>query len=107
MATHDFRPLYACYPSIIAQMPDTFTSHQFILELARQNQALYIEALYSYRHHTYRNACAPFMMVHGVLAQHLAAYPGLIEQTSRGVPSVDIFGQVVGATAWRKTKRAY
>lgn len=45
MPEHDFSNIYAQYPDIIAQMPEAFTSHQFILELARQNQTIYIEAL--------------------------------------------------------------
>jgi hypothetical protein len=102
MPGHDFSALYAQYPSTIARMRGTFTSHQFILELARQNQNLYIEALYSYRHHTHRNVSAPFMMVHGILAQHLAAYPNLIEQTHKSVPSKDIFGQDNACSEWRK-----
>ena len=43
MSAHDFDTLYAEYPDLIAQMPAVFTSHQFILRLAQQNQALYIE----------------------------------------------------------------
>jgi len=45
MPEHDFSNIYAQYPDIIAQMPEAFTSHQFILELARQNQTINIEAL--------------------------------------------------------------
>jgi hypothetical protein len=40
-------------------MPETFTSHQFILRLAQQHQALYIDAL-----HSYRDTAAPFKHVH-------------------------------------------
>ena len=46
---HDFSALYDTYPDIIAHMPDLFTSHEFILQLARRRQRLYVEALYSYR----------------------------------------------------------
>lgn len=49
MSVHDFSELYKQHPAIIAMMPATFTSHQFILKLARQRQKLYFEALYSYR----------------------------------------------------------
>ena len=102
MPEHDFSALYEQYQTAIAQMPETFTSHQFILELARQNQTLYIEALYSYRLHVHRDAPAPFMMVHGILAQHLAAYPNLIEQIRKDAPSTDIFGQDNLCSEWRK-----
>jgi hypothetical protein len=80
MAEHDFSAMYAQYPKVIAAMPKTFTSHQFILELARQNQTLYIEALYSYRHHSHRDSPAPFLIVHGLLAQQLLEFPKLIIQ---------------------------
>ena len=102
MPNHDFTPLYAHYPSIIAQMPETFTSHQFILELARQHQTLYIEALYSYRHHERNGKPAPFMIVHGILAQHLLSYPNLIEKTRNDAPSQDVFGQDETCSEWRK-----
>ena len=102
MPEHDFTPLYDQYLSIIAQMPQTFTSHQFILELAHQHQTLYVEALYSYRHHVHRDAPAPFLIVHGVLAQHLAAYPNLIEQVQKLKASKDIFGQDSSCSEWRK-----
>ena len=104
MAEHDFDDLYSHYPAVIAQMPDTFTSHQFILELARQNQTEYIEALYSYRHHVHRGVPAPFMMVHGVLALHLLKYPDLIEQIAHVVPSTDIFGNPNECAEWRKIR---
>jgi len=45
MSMHDFSKLYAQYPHIISQMDQHFTSHEFILELSRQNQVAYIEAL--------------------------------------------------------------
>ena len=102
MTEHDFGALYAQYPTTIVQMPETFTSHQFILELARQNQTLYIEALYSYRHHAHKDTAAPFMIVHGILAQHLAEYPSLLEQIRKNAPSSDIFGQENLCSEWRK-----
>ena len=102
MTEHDFSSLYAQYPTIIGQMPNTFTSHKFILELARQNQALYIDALYSYRNHPHRGIPAPFMMVHGILARHLLNYPGLIEKIQDDVPSKNIFNMEDTCAEWRK-----
>jgi hypothetical protein len=102
MPEHDFSELYDQYPTAIERMPDTFTSHEFILELARHNQTAYIEALYSYRHHTHRGAPAPFMMVHGILAQRLAYFPDLIEQMRKDKPSKDIFNQESWCSEWRK-----
>jgi len=96
MSVHDFTALYAQYPAVIGLMPDDFTSHVFILRLARQNQALYIEALHAYSGHP-----DPFKIVHGILAQHLHAYPTMIGQHG-SVASQDIFGQSNGCTYWQK-----
>lgn len=102
MATYDFSLLYGQYPAVISQMPEVFTSHQFILKLAEENQVQYIEALYSYRDNLRNSHPAPFMMVHGILAQHLFAYPELIQQTRPAVNSIDIFGNHNSASEWRK-----
>ena len=102
MAEYDFSEFYEQYSSIIEQMPKEFTSHEFILELARQNQTFYIEALYHYRHTLYRNAPAPFMNVHGVLAKGLARFPELVEKIRDSVPSEDIFRVSNTCSKWRK-----
>lgn len=102
MADHDFTALYAQYPAVIATLPDCFTSHQFILELARQCQTLYVEALYSYRNHTHRGSPAPFLIVHGLLAQGLLEFPTLIRQTRNSVPSQNIFGEGDTCSEWSK-----
>jgi hypothetical protein len=104
MSVHDFSLLYAQYPMIIETMKDQFTSHQFILELARQNQTLYIEALYSYRHHIHRDSPAPFLIVHGVLANNLLKYPRLIRQVQKYAPSKNIFGEEDTCSEWVKLK---
>jgi len=100
MTEHDFTELYSHYPALIGQMPETFTSHEFILRLAQQHQKLYIEALYAYRDLLHRGEHAPFMIVHGILAQHLATIPAL-EQLPN-VSSTDIFGQSNECSQWRK-----
>jgi hypothetical protein len=69
--THDFSALYACYPDVIQQMQDVFTSHEFILKLAQQHQSLYVEALYSYCDSLHRDQPTPFRTVHGILSKHL------------------------------------
>lgn len=101
MPRHDFDALFEQYPAVIAQMPEVFTSHAFILRLAQQNQALYIEALYSYREATHRGAAAPFMMVHSVLARRLNAHPDRVRRLG-DVPSTDIFGKPNECAQWRK-----
>ncbi len=99
---HDFSELYSHYPSVIAQMDTTFTSHEFILRLAQQHQVEYIEALYAYRNNLRAGKPAPFMMVHGILALHLQECEGLVTKSRGYVNSVDIFGDEATATEWRK-----
>jgi hypothetical protein len=101
MAEHDFTSLFDQYPTVIAQMPEVFTSHQFILRLAQQHQTLYIEALYSYRHSPHRGNPAPFRTVHGQLSQNLRAHPELVTHTGT-VRSEDIFGGAQECAQWRK-----
>ena len=51
-------------------MQGEFNSHEFILQLARLNQSLYIAALQAYA-----GGPSPFKVVHGILAKHLHAFP--------------------------------
>jgi hypothetical protein len=104
MPEHDFTTLYAQYPSTIVQMPDTFTSHQFILELACQHQDLYVEALYDYRHHLRGGRPVPFLIVHRILAQHLNDCSDLVEQIRKNAPSKDIFGQDDPCSEWKRLR---
>lgn len=102
MANHDFTPLYERFGDVITELPEEFTSHQFIQALARRNQVLYIEALHSYRNTPYKaGQPAPFMMVHGILAKHLQTRSE-IEQIADNVLSTDIFGQANECAMWRK-----
>ena len=98
---HDFSELYAQYPAVIAQMPVTFTSHEFILLLAQQHQRLYVEALYDYRDSIHRGEPTPFRVVHGIWSQHLRELPDLVSYLGE-VPSVDIFGRPNNCAQWRK-----
>jgi len=97
MPLHDFNELYAKYPDIIAQMPPVFTSHEFILELARRNQRLYIEALYSYRAEG-----RPFNIVHARLARYLGKQAHLVRMLTRHLPSSNILGQTAVCAQWEK-----
>jgi hypothetical protein len=94
---HDFSALKDCYRETIEAMPATFTSHQFILRLAQQHQALYIEALYDCR-----GEPAPFRTVHSALARHLHAYSELIGLVRDDALSTNIFGQPDRCAQWRK-----
>jgi hypothetical protein len=96
--------LYDRYPEIIAAMPDTFTSHKFILELAQRYQKEYVEALYACREAAEGRAPAPFQVVHSALAVKLNTFPELVVQTSPAVASKDIFGHPNACAEWRKVK---
>lgn len=96
MPDHDFSGLFDRYPSVIKEMQDMFDRHQFILELARSYQGLYIEALSSYSHKP-----APFRIVHGFLSKHLSTCAGLVERAG-DVVSADIFGNHNQCARWRK-----
>jgi hypothetical protein len=102
MPKHDFSELLSQYPEVISQMPETFTSHQFILELAHQNQTAYVEALFSYRNNEHRGVRAPFMIVHRLLAQYLSRFPELVKLENERVPSKDIFRQSSSCAEWQK-----
>ena len=94
--------LFVHYDEIIAEMPRTFTSHQFILRLAQRYQVEYIEALYSYRSNLRSGKPAPFMILHGILAQHLQGCDGLVTQVATLVDSTDIFGEDQQCAQWQK-----
>lgn len=94
--------LFVHYDEIIAEMPHTFKSHEFILRLAQRYQVEYIEALYSYRRNLRSGKPAPFMILHGILAQHLQACDGLVTQMATLVDSTDIFGEDQHCSQWQK-----
>lgn len=101
---HDPSALYDAYPDVIATMPQQFTSHEFILELARRHQVLYVEALYAYRDSLHRGQPAPFRALHSVLARHLNALPNLVRQIASEVPSTNIFGEPSGSAKWERVE---
>ena len=96
MSSRDLRELFDQYPAIIVQMPPVFTSHEFILALARQHQRLYIEALYAYR-----DAVDPFKTVHATLAMQLKQHPELVRYEKR-VSSRNIFDRAGDCAQWKK-----
>ena len=96
MTQHDFTGLYNQYPEIIGHMKSEFNSHEFILELARCHQKLYVQAL-----NAYVQGPAPFKIVHGVLAKHLHASPELASRVGT-VNSKDIFTDENRCALWRK-----
>lgn len=96
MTQENLDVLLSQYPAIIEQMQTVFTSHEFILRLAQQNQRAYIDLL-----HAYRDSVAPFQVVHGRLAHGLRGFPNLVEYID-DVSSTDIFGQTNYCARWRK-----
>lgn len=103
MAEYDFSELYRQYPTTIERMDEVFTSHEFILRLAQQNQAAYVEALYHYRDTIHRGAAAPFMVVHGILSKRLRVHPEFVSHVG-DVNSINIFGEPDECAQWRKVK---
>jgi hypothetical protein len=95
MGKHDFAALFEQYPPVVRLMARQFTAHKFILELARQNQRLYVEALYAYREG------APFQAVHHELARLLNECR-LVERDGDELHSQDIFTVPQGCSRWRR-----
>ncbi len=103
MSKFDFSVFFPKYPAIISAMKDEFTSHAFILKLAQENQAEYINALFAYRDVTREGKSTPFMFVHREISRGLKKFSELVEKID-DVSSVDIFGQPNGCPLWRKMK---
>ena len=101
MSTTTITHLKGAVEATIATMPSTFTAHEFILKLAQANQTIYIEALYEYKDTLRSGSTAPFMMMHGIIAQMLHDFPHLVKKTG-DVASKDIFGNDNACSAWKK-----
>lgn len=101
MATHDFSILESKFPEIVYQMSETFDSHEFLLALARNNQAEYVKALAAYNN---SGNPAPFQAVHGALMHKLKKHSGLVKLLRDDKPSKDIFGQSRPCGEWEKIK---
>ncbi|MBN1370424.1 MAG: hypothetical protein JW987_00575 [Anaerolineaceae bacterium] len=102
MPKYDFSVLFDQYPAIIALMPETFGSHEFILALASHNQAEYVQALYAYRDSLHEGTPAPFKAVHQQLSSELKKFPNLVTLIHSNMPSKDIFGHNNTCAEWKK-----
>ena len=98
MSVNYFESLEAVYEQVIALLPDTFDSHEFILKLAQEHQRLYVEALVEYA-----DSDRPFQIAHGQMAKRLHKFPNLIAHAGER-NSKDIFLQVNSAAVWQKVK---
>lgn len=98
MATHAYKALEEIYPKIVRLMPETFDSHDFILELAHKYQKLYIQALYEHR-----DQIRPFHRVHMAIAKRLKKHSDLVKQDGY-TSSPNIFGRDNNVAVWQKVK---
>lgn len=78
-------------------MPNPFTTHKFILELARTNQKEYIEALYACK-----DSDAPFRDLHNEISQRLKSHDGLVEHLGFADVSTNIWGGENRCAKWKK-----
>ena len=92
---HNFTGLFSQYPAVIAQMPRVFSSHEFILRLARDNQTLYVLALGAYA-----NTGAPFRRVHATLSKQLHS-SSLVRHLGK-VMTPNIFGDNAECGQWER-----
>ena len=96
MSAGHFEALEAVYEEVIASMPDTFDSHEFILKLAQEHQRLYVQALIEYA-----DSERPFQIAHGQIAKRLRNFYNLVTYIGE-CNSNDIFLQNNSAALWRK-----
>ena len=84
--------------SAIEHMPTEFDTHQLILELVRENQRVYIEALYESDSET------PFQAVHSKIGKALKRYSlepnARIRETEANCKSPNIFGEYSSCSKW-------
>jgi hypothetical protein len=94
-----FDELEKSYEEIIAQMEDSFTSHQFIEKLSQAHQDIYVQLLNEYSKNKH-----PFKSVHSVIATRLGNFKRLVKYDKWISKSENIFGNYNGAMVWQKVK---
>lgn len=85
-------------------MQPVFDSHQFILELARLNQAEYVRALYAYLDPEADGVSKPFKVTPGILSKKLSDFPELVVLIRFDKPSAIMFGNTSECAGWRKVE---
>ena len=105
MATYDFTVLESKFAEIVNQMPDTFDSHEFLLELAQKYQTEYVSALYAYKDYSNKGNPTPFQGVHMAIIQKLAKHSELVRLIRKDKASKDIFGKSQTCGEWEKVKK--
>lgn len=96
MALYDFNKLLAQSQTIIKGIKEKkFTSHKFILLLAKKHQCDYIEVLAAYK-----DGKQPFAAAHRGLSRSLRKVPGV--KFVRETMSTDIFGDKQTCAEWVK-----
>ena len=94
----DLSSLYVEYDPVLDEMPDVFSSHEFINRLMHKNQRAFVEALYEYR-----EGDEPFRKLHAQLSQKLHDHEGTVAVTYVGHRnSPTVFGEMQGCAFWQK-----
>ncbi len=89
--------LIPAFPAVIASLPATFDTHDFILLLAHSNQRAYVEALNA------SSGDQPFMELHGQIGKALKRdYGHLVKEVEIREKSADIFGNPSSCSVWQR-----
>jgi hypothetical protein len=93
-----FDDLEIHFPHVIAQMDNTFTTHEFIEKLSQPQLELYIQLLSEYNEKE-----PPFQAVHLGIVQRLKDnWAHLVQQV--GTESENTFGNYYPVAIWRKVE---
>jgi hypothetical protein len=89
--------LLALVPKEIKSLPKTFSTHEFIIQLAQNNQQSYIKAL-----NEKITSSTPFMVLHGAIGKYLAQQTDLIKEIDDKYVDADIFGNKSANNRWER-----
>jgi len=80
---------------IVSSLSQNFTTHQLILQLAKNNQRAYVKALHEL------DSDRPFQSLHSKIGKYLSASTNLVRFVQNKV-DVDIFGQPSENAEWER-----